>query len=140
MDVDQVHAIERECAKVLMQSRPHGDMQEFEKYVALFTPDVVFKNGDKEPVVGSEANVADMKANIGDLFMRCVITNILVTVIDADNAAATSYWMMYRHKKADVDDGKVTSVEPSRFCESEDTFVRTEEGWRIAKRKFRAVL
>ena len=140
MDVEQVHAIERECAKVLIQSRRHGDMQEFEKYVALFTPDIVFKSGDKEPVVGREANVADMKANIGDFFMRCVITNILVTVIDADKATVTSYWMMYRHKYADVVDGKVTSAEPSRFCESEDTFVRTAEGWRIARRNFKAVL
>jgi hypothetical protein len=140
VDIEQEHVIERECTKVLMQSRRHGDMGEYEKYVALFTPDVVFKSGDKEPVVGREANIADMKANIGDLFMRCVINNILVTVIDGDHATATSYWQLYRHKQADLDSGKVTTAAPSAFCESEDTFVRLEEGWRISQRHFRRIL
>ncbi len=135
-----MHVIERECANVLLQCRRHGDMQEFEKAAGLFTPDIVFRSGDNDPLVGREANIAAMYANIGDLFMRCVITNILVTVIDADHATATSYWIMYRHKKADVEDGKVSSAEPSRFCESEDAFVRTDEGWRIAKRNFKTVL
>ena len=140
MDVEQEHVIERECANVLMQCRRHADLKEFEKAAALFAPDVVFRSGDSDPLVGREANIAAMHANIGDVFMRCVISNILVTVIDADHATSTSLWIMYRHKQADVDAGKVTTAEPSRFCESEDTFVRLDEGWRIAQRNFKTVL
>jgi hypothetical protein len=140
MDVIQKLEIERECANVLLQCRRHADQQEYEKAAALFTPDVFFKSGDSDPTVGREANIAAMHANIGDLFMRCVITNILVTIIDADHATATSYWQMYVHKKADVDDGKVKTADPSRFCESEDKFVRTDEGWLIAQRIFNRVL
>ncbi len=140
MDVEQVHVIERECAKVLMQCRRHADMKEFEQAAALFAPDVVFRSGDGEPLVGREANLAAMHANIGDVFMRCVISNILVSVIDADHATATSYWIMYNHQQADVDDGKVTTAEPTRFCESEDAFVRTDEGWLISERHFKTML
>ena len=140
MDVEQVREIERQCSNVLMQCRYQADMQEYEKSAAFFTRDVVFRSGESEPIVGREANLKSMYKNISDLFMRCVISNILVTVIDADHATATSYWVMYRHKKADVDEGKVSTAEPSHFCESADTFVRTDEGWRIAERNFKMVL
>ena len=140
MDIEQTHVIERECTKVLMQCRRHGDMGEFEKAAALFTTDVFFQSGDSEPTIGRDANIAAMHANIGDLFMRCVITNVLVSVIDADHATATSYWIMYVHKKSDMAAGNVKSAEPSRFSESEDEFVRTDEGWRIARRIFTTVL
>ena len=140
MDLEQMHVIERECAKVLMQCRRHADLKEFEKCAALFAPDVIFKSGDSDPLVGREANIAAMYANIGDVFMRCVINNILVTVIDAGHATCTSYWQVYRHKQADFEAGKVTSAAPTAYCESDDTFVRLEEGWRIAKRHFRTVL
>ena len=135
-----MHVIERECAKVLMQCRGLADQKEYEKSAALLTPGFVFNSTGRDPVVGREANIASMNTTIGDLFMRCVISNILVTVIDADHAESTSYWIMYRHKQTDVDAGKVTTAEPTRFCESDDKFVRTEEGWRIAHREFKTVL
>ena len=140
MDEVQIDLIERQCAKVLMQCRRHADQREFEKAAGLFTTDVVFKSGDSEPLIGREANIAAMHANIGDVFMRCVIANILVTVIDADHATSTSLWQIYRHKLADVEAGKVSSAGSAVVCESEDEFVRTEEGWRIAKRDFNTVL
>ena len=101
MDVEQKHVIENECANVLMQCRRYADLKEFENCAALFAPDVIFKSGDSDPLVGREANIAAMHANIGDVFMRCVINNILVTVIDADHATCTSYWQVYRYKQAD---------------------------------------
>jgi len=140
VDVEQKHAIENECANVLMQCRRYADLKEFENCAALFAPDVIFKSGDSDPLVGREANIAAMHANIGDVFMRCVINNILVTVIDADHATCTSYWQVYRYKQADFEAGKVKTAAPSAFCESDDTFVRLEEGWRIAQRHFRTVL
>ena len=140
MDIEQKHVIERECANVLMQCRRLADQKEYEKSAALFTPDFVFNSTGRDPIVGREANIESMYNLISDLFMRCVISNILVTVIDADHAESTSYWIMYRHKQADVDAGKVTTAEPTRFCESNDKFVRTEEGWRIAQRDIKAIL
>ena len=140
MDVEHKHVIEHECANVLMQCRRYADLKEFENCAALFAPDVIFKSGDSDPLVGREANIAAMHANIGDVFMRCVINNILVTVIDADHATCTSYWQVYRYKQADFLAGKVKTAAPSAFCESDDTFVRLEEGWRIAQRHFRTVL
>lgn len=141
MDLEQIGLVETQCAKVLMQCRRYADQQEFEKAAALFTTDVIFKSGDDEPLVGREANIEAMYANIGKgVFMRCLITNIIVTVADDDHATATSYWLIYRHKRDDVINGKVTAAEPTNYCESEDKFIRTEEGWRIAQRHFKTIL
>ena len=140
MDIEQEHVIERECTKVLMQCRRHGDMGEFDKAGGLFTTDVHFQSGDSEPIIGRDANIAAMHANISDVFMRCVISNVLVSVTDADHATSTSYWIMYVHKKADLAAGNVKSTAPNRFSESEDEFVRTDEGWRISRRHFKTVL
>ena len=139
MDVEQVHAIERECATVVTQCGRHADQHEFERAAALFTPDVVFKGGNSDPLVGSEAIIASMHANIADLFRRRVITNMIVTVHDADHATVTSYWMMYSHKSADVVERKVSSATPTQFCECEDKLVRTDEGWPIAQRSIKFV-
>ena len=140
MDVEQVHAIERECANVVTQCGRHADQHEFEKAAALITPDVVFKGGGSDPLVGREAIIASMHANIADLFRRRVIKNMVVTVHDADHATATAYWLMYSYKTADVADGKVSTAAPTHFCESEDKLVRMDEGWRIAQRYIKFVL
>ena len=50
-------------------------------------------------------------------------------ILDADSS-----------QKADVVEGKVSNAAPTHFCESEDQFVRLDEGWRIARRDFKATI
>ena len=139
MDAAQLHAIERECTAVLTKYRRHLDRHEFEQASTLFTPDVDW-NMDGDRFVGREENVTAMNDFIGELVIRHVFSNMIVTATDADHATATYYMVMYRHRKADMVDGKVSRVGPNHFLELEDKFVRTQEGWRIARRDCTTVL
>ena len=136
MDVEQMHAIERECEKVILQCGRHTDLEEYEEAAALFAPDVAFI-GAVSPV-GREANIESMKARGTrfDSWRRRVVTNMIVTVHDADHATVTAYWMIYSLKKADFVAGKVSSAAPTHFNETVDELVRLDEGWRIAQREF----
>ena len=136
---EQVHAIEREIISVLTQYYRHVDRHEFEEAVALFTPDIDW-NMDGDRFVGREENLASMHAFIDDLFIRHICSNVVVTMTDADHATVTYYKVMYRHKKIDVVDGKVSIVGPNHFCEHEDEFVRMDDGWRVAQKDCTTVL
>lgn len=141
MDIEQKREIERECTDILLQNSRLTDHEEWDKAVALFTPDVVFKGiASGVTAVGREANVESMKSRIKDQWRRRMISNVMVTVHDADHASVTAYWTMYKHKKADVLDGKIPDATPTHFCETDDEFVRTDEGWRIAQREFNEII
>ena len=141
MDIEQVLEIEREITNVLLLNSRLTDHEEFEKAVELFTPDIVFKGiASGVTALGREENVASMTARIQDQWRRRVISNIIVTVHDADHATVTAYWMMYKLKKSDVLEGKVSTAAPQHFCETDDQFVRTDEGWRIARREFNEII
>ena len=141
MDIEQVREIEREITDVLLLNSRLTDHEEFEKAAELFTPDIVFKGiASGVTAVGREENVASMASRIQDQWRRRMISNIMVTVQDADHATVTAYWIMYKHKKADVLEGKVSNAAPTHFCETEDQFVRMDEGWRIARREFNEII
>ena len=139
MDAAQLQAVERECTSVLTQYFRHVDRHEFEQAVAYLTPDIDW-NMDGARLVGRDQNLASMYAYIDDLFIRHIISNIVVTISDADHATVGYYLALYRHRKVDVVDGKVAVVGPNHFCEQEDKLVRTHDGWRIAHRNITTVL
>ena len=55
MDIEQMHAIEHECRKVILQLGRHSDLEEHKEAAALFTPDGVFQGAVK--TVGREAYI-----------------------------------------------------------------------------------
>ena len=141
MDIEQVREIEREITDVVLLNSRLTDHEEFEKAAELFTPDIVFKGiASGVTAVGREENVASMASRIQDQWRRRMISNIMVTVQDADHATVTAYWIMYKHKKSDVLDGNIPDATPTHFCETEDQFVRMDEGWRIARREFNEII
>ena len=50
MDIEQMHAIEHECRKVILQLGRHSDLEEHKEAAALFTPDGVFQGAVKTVV------------------------------------------------------------------------------------------
>ena len=65
--------------------------------------------------------------------------SVMIDVQDADHATATAYWLMFKLKKSDVLEGKVSTAAP-HFSETEDQLVRTDKGWRIARRDFNEII
>ena len=99
IDTLQLLEIEREIKDVLIQNSRLTDLEEWEKAVELFTPDVVFKGiASGVTAEGREANVKSMASRIKDTWRRRVLSNITVTVQDADHATATAYWLMFKIK------------------------------------------
>ena len=140
MDTIQLLEIEHEITEVLLLNSRLTDHQEWENAAALFTPDVVFKEiGSDFTKVGREENVASMASKMKDQWRRRVVSNIMIDVQDADHATATAYWLMFKLKKSDVLEGKVSTAAP-HFSETEDQLVRTDEGWRIARRDFNEII
>ena len=140
MDTLQLLEIEREITEVLLLNSRLTDQHEWESAAALFMPDVVFKEIDSDfTKVGREENVASMASKMNDQWRRRVVSNLMIDVQDADHATATAYWLMYKLKKSDVLEGKVSTDVP-HFSETEDQLVRTDEGWRIARRDFQEII
>ena len=115
MDNEQKREIEREITDVLLQNGRCTDQEEWEKAAALFAPDGVFKGiSSGFTAVGREENVASMASRM-KVSRRRVLSNIMITVQDADHATVTAYWLMFKLKKADVLEGKNTIRDAHRL-------------------------
>jgi len=135
MDATERMLIERECQRLVTRYCHYIDHGEAERVAELFTADGVWRAA---PVVmdGEDAlrkGFRQRQANRGRM-SRHVCNNLLVDVVDSDNARGTVYLTLYRH---DGDEGRRTSplAGPVFVGEYRDRFVRTPTGWRIAERE-----
>jgi uncharacterized protein (TIGR02246 family) len=140
IDTDDA-AIERACARLVLESAAANDRQDYESFAALFTQDGVLYRPSGEPLRGAEEIVASYRTRPSIRITRHVCTNVLITVESQERARGLTYVVLY------AADG---SQPPSQFgarCDSrvligelEDVFRRTESGWRIAERQARFVM
>ena len=135
MEIAQRIAIERECQRLVTAYCHYVDHGEAAKIAELFTDDGQWLSPDIK-MIGREklekgfgvrqANTARMS--------RHVCNNLLINVIDEDNAEGVVYLTLYRY------DGEVDrkfspmDEQPAMVGEYRDKFVRTDEGWRFSKR------
>ena len=140
MDREKERAIEWECQKILRQYYQHVDRREFEKAVALFTPDVDWV-GLGVPLRGREEILAALHPALGKSTARHVLTNTVVNVIDEDHAEARSYnTLTTSHETTfEVGDSPIPCEGPNILVDMSEQLVRTEEGWRIAQRRAVAI-
>jgi hypothetical protein len=127
--------IERECERLVTLYCHYVDHGEAAKIADLFTDDGVWRgpgiemNGIEKVRKGfaaRQANAARMS--------RHVCNNLLIDVVDEDNATGTVYLTLYRH---DGEEGRHTSPleGPVLVGEYRDRFLRTAAGWRFAERQ-----
>ena len=136
MDREQARAIEWECQKVVRRYYAHVDAYEYDQAVQMFTPDVdwsvigVKLNGRQEILDGLEGG-------LGAGTIRHIITNTVTDVIDEDHATARSYVTLYSSHdiRFDQTDDVIGFEGANLLGELVNDFVRTGEGWRIAKRR-----
>jgi uncharacterized protein (TIGR02246 family) len=131
--IDRV-AIERECERLVTRYCHIIDHGEASRVAELFSEDGTWRGpgvvmqGIEQIRVGfaaREANRARMS--------RHVCNNLLIDVVDEDNATGVVYLTLYRH---DGDEKRrVSPLEGVELVgEYRDRFVRTPDGWRIADR------
>ena len=135
MDISERVLIERECERLVTLYCHYVDHGEAERIAELFAKDGVWRspqvtmNGKEELRRGFRARQQNQRR-----MSRHVCNNLLIDVIDADNATGCVYLTLYRH---DGKEGRALSPlpGPEMVGEYRDRFVRTADGWRFADRE-----
>ncbi len=134
--------IEWECRQLALQFTAHCDRQEWRKACALLTEDAVFaRPTDPEtPLAGRAAILAAFEARPTVRITRHICTNMIVTAFSETEARGHLYALLYTGESSGDDAGVTIADERQLVGEFQDDYVRTEEGWRIAKRVGKIVL
>ncbi len=135
-------AIERECARLVLASLRAFDERDWPRYASFFTADGVFirANAPGEPLIGRDAICAALAQRPASRLTRHLCTNLDIEVLDAGQARGFCYLLLYA---GDASLPETPAGRPAdsiqRVGEYRDTFVRTEEGWRISRREGRLI-
>jgi SnoaL-like domain len=136
VSVDETCRIKRACSDLSIRYTHCIADRTFAGFNQVFTADGVLEvQGNR--LVGPEAIGQFMAKSIGTgesgVRVRLVVTNELIDVRDRRNATGRAFFAIHRF---DVSNGpKVTSLAPAAFATSDDAYVLTPAGWRMALRK-----
>lgn len=84
---------------------------------------------------GRDAIEAAIKQRPDELRSRHVITNVFINVVNERTARGICYLTLYRHQGPEsLQRGPVQLKGPAAVGHYEDSFVRTDKGWRIRNR------
>lgn len=128
-------SIERACARLVTLYCHRIDLGEGARVGELFTDDGVWH---------TPAVTANGRAEIARYFQRRqqnrrrksrhICENLLIDVVDENNATGVVY-LTYYHHDADGPDETPPAGPPTLIGEYRDTFVRSTDGWRFKRRE-----
>jgi hypothetical protein len=135
VNADEQRKIEQELRDLLIALNHHSDHREYDQALRLFAPDGSFISGPSTSA--GHAQIAKMfSERSATLIARHLITNMNLTVKDADNAEGVSYYFAL-FSDPGPDPKFPLPLEPFSMGEWHDIFVRTPEGWRIKHHEVR---
>jgi ketosteroid isomerase-like protein len=128
--------IEWECRQLALRFTAHSDRQEWQAACALLTEDAVFARptDPDKPLVGRAVIQAAFEARPAERITRHICTNLIMNAHSESQATGQLYALLYMGDASDEDKAIVIASEKQLIGEFEDDYVRTEDGWRIAKR------
>lgn len=131
VDTKERLAIEAECARMVNQWMWCIDAAAHHEGSELFAPDGSFPHYGK-PYFGPEGvremfTIRDNSRNTAHL-----VTNLLIDVIDADNAAGRGISTIYIHG-GPFDPATAAPLSPVTVMGFDVPFTRTEAGWRFGE-------
>ena len=136
MDIKQQQSIELACARLVNLYYQYNDNRNFKAASELFTEDgAMARPTDPENFTVGKANIlAAWEARPNDRIARHVISNIIITVEDAEHARGTCYATLFM-APIDAEKAKfgVKASASQLVGEFDMDFVLTEEGWKIAR-------
>lgn len=130
----EVAAIQQACETVSIQYALYLDAKDWENLPNAFAPDGVWQvlgntmTGPDEIREYWRSRTADWDEFHGRLHQ---ISNQAIEVIDRDHARGTSKVTIYFY---DTREGHNASLSPLLIAQNHDEFVRTEDGWKLARR------
>jgi hypothetical protein len=144
MDAIRRSQIGFECSQLVYRFS-HLFEAEHSRVADLFTDDGSLQIGSNaDPVVGAEnirsaMNVVEQRA--GEETNILISNNVIVDVLDEDNATGHSYWTHHQHRTAG---GRPNTVlpykEPHVVGKFEDQYKRVNNEWKFQRRIFRGIL
>jgi len=125
--------IERACEQLSIEYARTVDFRDYERFVELFADDALLDLGMR--LEGKDAIRASMLMRPDEIRTRHVLTNIFIEVRDSQHARGMSYLTLYRHVGVQTTKpGPVPSILPTAVGHYEDSFIRTDAGWRFQTR------
>lgn len=136
MDRDRERGIEWDCQKTLRQYYHHVDHHEYEDAVKLFTADADWKVMGLS-LKGREEILEALYGGLGNDTIRHVLTNVIVTVIDEDNANSWAYNAIFYSREGRIEDRDkpLPFAGPHRFSDGFARMQRVDGRWLIAARE-----
>lgn len=126
--------IERACEQLQYAYARFIDFRDYEGFTELFTGDGVLDAGLE--LKGRDAIFSSCQKRSPGLRSRHVITNSFIDVLGPDLARGICYLSLYRlDSKETAKPGPLPMPGPAAIGHYQDSFRRTEDGWKIAHRK-----
>ena len=123
--------IRADCTALVMAYAVTRDQVDVAANLALFTENAVFKLGPRE-VKGHEA-IGNFLRERGKTPTRHLITTVHIKPISAERAVGTTYFLVLT--SAENPNEAPVQVDGFIMAEYQDTFVKTQGGWKFARRE-----
>ncbi|MBL0420092.1 nuclear transport factor 2 family protein [Ramlibacter sp. AW1] len=129
------------CRDVIHRGAAAVDANDADGFAALFTEDGVLERPSGAPLQGREAVRQAYAARAPERITRHLVTNTLVEPDSPTEARATSLVLLWGGNAKDEAGPYGRPAEPRQMVgEFHDVLVRTDQGWRIARRRALFVL
>lgn len=142
IDFELTQAIELACSRLVNQFAVFNDAGQYVKLADLFSENGIYaRPTDPDNFVkGRDAIVAAFQARPADKLTRHLMTNIVIDVTGPDSATGIAYITLYAGStERPAEKGGFIANASQLIGEYHDEFVRTDQGWKFAKRQGRLV-
>lgn len=133
----EVEEVRRACERLVIEFAHGVDHRDVAAVLAVFTEDAIFERKG-ERLEGRAAIGAAQRSRPPGLVTQHLCTTMKIDVLDASNATGVVYFLLFRHEGDAPPDGPVAMPMPQTVGEYHDNYVKTGQGWRIARRVARA--
>jgi len=135
MDANATRQIQEECRELVVRLTHHSDHGEHQQAVDLFTADGTWIRGGK-PYTGRAEMLQSFARGTGTTVIRHFTSNIRIEVKDERSAAGVTYYIAFNHDPGTASPSLPLPLGPPfSLGEWHDSFVRTQAGWRFARRE-----
>lgn len=137
MNETEYTVISHSCEQLMMRAVSLFDEKLWSAYADLFTPNGILVQGSQpdKKAEGRSEIIETLSTRPKERITRHICTNVVIDVQDYNNAKGHCYVVLYASDMSEPESAAGRPVNgPRRVGDYYDTFVRTDDGWRIAER------
>ncbi|MDB5730043.1 MAG: hypothetical protein JWQ00_3248 [Noviherbaspirillum sp.] len=138
MDKDAIRNIEWDCSRLVLNFYRYLDEKRYDDLAALFDEDGAWERLG-EPLVGPQ-KIRETMNEREDWLTAHVVTNLMIDVVDENNANSVQYITLYRHQGWDESKGPAPVVLPLGVLRHRDALVRVGGEWKFKRKTSRAIM